>query len=69
MCGHAGRTEAHQVRKLADLATPGQPQPGWAELMASRRKTLLVCQACHDIIRTGQPAATPTEKSPESHVR
>ena len=57
MCGHAGPAEVHQVRKLTDLATPGQPQPGWAELMARRRrKTLLVCQACHDTIHTGQPA-------------
>jgi group II intron reverse transcriptase/maturase len=54
MCGHAGLTEVHQVRKLTDLATPGQPQPGWAELMAKRRrKTLMVCQACHDTIHTG----------------
>jgi group II intron reverse transcriptase/maturase len=70
LCGHAGHTEVHQIRKLADLATPGQPQPAWAALMAKRRrKTLLVCQACHDAIHTGQPAAMLTEKSPESHVR
>ena len=70
MCGRPGPTEVHQVRKLADLAKPGQPQPGWAELMArQRRKTLVVCQACHDTIHTGQPAATPTQKSLESHVR
>jgi hypothetical protein len=70
LCGHAGHTEVHQARKLADLATPGRPQPGWAELMARRRrKTLLVCQACHDTIHTGQPAATLTQKSLESHVR
>ena len=70
MCGHAGLTEVHQVRKLTDLATPGQPQPGWAELMAKRRrKTLLVCQACHDTIHTGQPATPLTEQSLESYVR
>ena len=34
-----------------------------------RRKTLLVCQACHDTIHTGQRAATLTQKSLESHVR
>ena len=70
MCGHAGLTEVHQVRKLTDLATPGQPQPGWAELMAKRRrKTLMVCQACHDTIHTGQPASPLTEQSLESYVR
>jgi Type II intron maturase/Reverse transcriptase (RNA-dependent DNA polymerase) len=66
LCGHAGPTEVHQVRKLADLAKPGQPQPGWAELMAKRRrKTLMVCQTCHDTVHAGQPAATSTEKSLE----
>jgi group II intron reverse transcriptase/maturase len=70
LCGHAGPTEVHQVRNLAALAAPGQPQPGWAELMARRRrKTLLVCQACHDTIHTRQPPASSTQKSPESHVR
>jgi group II intron reverse transcriptase/maturase len=70
LCGHAGPAEVHQVRNLAALATPGQPQPGWAELMARRRrKTLLVCQACHDTIHTRQPSASSTQKSPESHVR
>jgi hypothetical protein len=46
----------HQVRKLADLGKPGQPRPAWAELMARRRrKTLVVCQPCHDTIHAGQP--------------
>jgi group II intron reverse transcriptase/maturase len=70
LCGHAGHTEVHQARRLADLTTPGPPQPAWAALMAKRRrKTLLVCQACHDTIHTGQPATITTQKSPESHVR
>jgi hypothetical protein len=54
--------EVHQVRKLAELTTPGQPQPAWAELMAKmRRKTLIVCAACHETIHTGQPATTTTQ--------
>jgi group II intron reverse transcriptase/maturase len=45
----------HQVRKLADLARPGQSQPAWASLMARmRRKTLIVCAACHDAIHAGR---------------
>ena len=41
----------HHVRKLADLGQPGQSQPAWAKLMAKRRrKTLAVCEACHQAI-------------------
>jgi group II intron reverse transcriptase/maturase len=62
MCGHAGDVQVHHVRKLADLTPPGRPQPGWAKIMAKRRrKTLLVCQPCHDTIHTGQPTTTPTQ--------
>jgi hypothetical protein len=63
MCGHTGRTAVHHIRKLADLDKPGQPErPTWMTLMAKRhRKTLVVCHACHTIIHTGQPPATPTQ--------
>jgi hypothetical protein len=67
----AGRCEAcekpdvvqvHQVRKLSDLLTPGRPQPAWAQLMVKmRRKTLVVCLACHHRIHARQPAVTPTQ--------
>jgi group II intron reverse transcriptase/maturase len=57
-CGRDAPVETHQVRALADLTTPGQPQPGWAHLMAAmRRKTLVVCTPCHQAIHTGQPTA------------
>jgi group II intron reverse transcriptase/maturase len=60
-CGEPAQVEVHQVRNLADLATPGHPQPGWAQLMArKRRKTLIVCPPCHQLIHAGKPAATPT---------
>jgi predicted HNH restriction endonuclease len=56
MCGQPGQVYVHQVRKLADLAKPGQPQPAWANLMAKRRrKTLIVCASCHDAIHARQP--------------
>ena len=56
ICGHTGAVDVHQVRKLADLGKLGQPhQPGWAELMVKRRrKTLVVCPACHGSIHPGQ---------------
>jgi group II intron reverse transcriptase/maturase len=60
-CGEHGPAEVHQVRNLADLAQPGQLQPGWANVMAKmHRKTLVVCSSCHQAIHTGQPAAAPT---------
>ncbi|MCA1693759.1 MAG: maturase [Actinobacteria bacterium] len=60
MCQRTGEVEAHHVGKLAHLSKPGQPQPPWAQLMArKRRKTLVVCAACHDHIHHRQPTATP----------
>ena len=54
LCGDAGHVDVHHVRKLADLGKPGQPQPAWAEQMATRRrKTLVVCPSCHDTIHAG----------------
>jgi len=64
---HAGRcewcqrhadVEVHQVRKLADLTRPGRSQPAWARLMAQmRRKTLIVCTACHQAIHASKLTA------------
>ena len=57
-CQQHGPVQAHQVRKLADLGEPGPAQPGWASLMACmRRKTLIVCAPCHQLIHDGKPAA------------
>jgi hypothetical protein len=61
ICQHNGQVQAHHVRKLADLDKPGRPQPGWANVMAKRRrKTLVVCQPCHHTIHTGRPSAITT---------
>ena len=60
-CQQRGPVQAHQVRKLAGLGTPGPAQPQWASLMACmRRKTLIVCAACHQLIHDDKPAATCT---------
>jgi hypothetical protein len=51
LCGQRGTVAVHQVAKLARLGTPGPGQPTWAALMArKRRKTLVVCQPCHEVI-------------------
>ena len=68
-CERKTMVQAHQVRKLADLARPGQQQPEWARLMARmRRKTLIVCAPCHQLIHDGKPAATCTSTSLESRM-
>ncbi|MGH3199187.1 MAG: group II intron reverse transcriptase/maturase [Streptosporangiaceae bacterium] len=55
-CQRRGPVHAHQVRKLADLGTPGPAQPEWASLMARmRRKTLIVCFTDRPDDRTGRP--------------
>jgi group II intron reverse transcriptase/maturase len=70
ICEQHRPVEIHQVRKLADLDPPGQPQPAWAHLMAQmQRKTLVVCTNCHQAIHTEKPATEITQQSLESHVR
>ena len=51
LCGDPGTVVVHQVRKLTSLGVPGPGQPAWAKKMAQmRRKTLVVCASCHDLI-------------------
>ncbi|MHA6618844.1 reverse transcriptase/maturase family protein [Pseudonocardia sp. DLS-67] len=57
LCHEPDKVQVHQVRKLAQLPT-GPGQPPWAAVMARmRRKTLIVCRPCHDIIHHGPPVA------------
>jgi group II intron reverse transcriptase/maturase len=57
MCGSKENIEVHHIRKLADLNIEGRPEkPTWVKRMAARRrKTLVVCQDCHDAIHSGRP--------------
>jgi group II intron reverse transcriptase/maturase len=52
--------QVHHIRKLADLNKPGRPErPPWVYLMAKRkRKTLVVCEQCHQDIHAGRATAT-----------
>jgi len=51
LCGRTDNTEVHHVRQLADLNRPGHQPPHWAQVMAKRRrKSLVVCGDCHDLI-------------------
>jgi group II intron reverse transcriptase/maturase len=55
MCGSTENIEVHHIRKLSDLNKPGRKEkPPWVHRMAAiRRKTLVVCKACHEAIHHG----------------
>ncbi len=51
LCEQNATVAVHQAAGLRQLGEPGTGQPAWAALMARmRRKTLIVCAACHDWI-------------------
>jgi hypothetical protein len=53
LCGSTLKVEVHHVRKLADLDGPNRPE--WMRVMAARhRKSLVVCQSCHNQIHAGR---------------
>ncbi len=57
LCETGTTVTVHQVASLKTLGKPGADQPAWAALMTKmRRKTLIVCAACHDHIHAN-PAA------------
>jgi group II intron reverse transcriptase/maturase len=55
LCGSQG-VEMHHIRKLADIDRPGRrPKERWERIMtARRRKTIPVCERCHDDIHAGR---------------
>ncbi|MEE3451602.1 MAG: reverse transcriptase domain-containing protein [Acutalibacteraceae bacterium] len=56
LCGSTENIEVHHIRKLADLNVKGRKEKSvWAQIMATRnRKTLVVCQKCHNKIHYGR---------------
>jgi group II intron reverse transcriptase/maturase len=61
LCEQTAKVQVHQIRNLAALNTPGQPQPEWMQAMAKRRrKTLIVCATCHARIHYEQPTTITT---------
>ncbi len=56
ICGSTDKIEVHHVRKLAEVKGPKNERTDWKKYMASRqRKTLVVCQKCHQTIHAGKP--------------
>ena len=57
LCEQSGTVAVHQIARLTELGKPGPGQPAWAALMARmRRKTLIVCAACHEYIHANPSA-------------
>jgi hypothetical protein len=51
LCRRTDGIEVHHIHKLADVVNAGADQPVWIQEMAKRRrKTLLVCDGCHQHI-------------------
>lgn len=57
LCGSHQNIQIHHIRKLSDLNKPGRKKkPKWKrEMIAKRRKTLVVCRSCHVKIHAGKP--------------
>lgn len=56
LCGSQENIQVHHVRGLKDLHRKGRGEkPRWVKVMAARRrKTLIVCEGCHDDIHAGR---------------
>ena len=68
LCGSSVDIEVHHIRKLADLKGASR----WEKVMAARRrKTLVVCLACHQKIHSGRydGPALAHKQSLESRMR
>jgi hypothetical protein len=62
ICKRTDGATVHHVRKLADLGKAGPDQPMWTQVMAKRRrKTLVVCGACHDRIHSAAHSPPSTQ--------
>ena len=62
LCGSQHQVEVHHIRALKDLNPKGRKEPPeWVVRMASRRrKTLVVCRACHEGIHYSGSASRQT---------
>lgn len=71
VCGSREHVEVHHVRKLADLRAKGRKAlPDWAKIMiARRRKTLVLCLACHRAVHAGRPLPQVAEAITKSYRR
>lgn len=55
LCGSHDKIEVHHIKKLANLEKNGKVKAAWQKKMIARkRKTLIVCQKCHNNIHNGK---------------
>ena len=55
LCKSQENIAVHHIRKLADIKQKGREEAEWKKQMRARhRKTLIVCQKCHDAIHHGK---------------
>lgn len=60
LCGSTQNIEVHHIRKLNPNRNKGTPVPEWKKkMMARKRKTLIVCQKCHQQIHYGKYDSKP----------
>ena len=70
LCGARDGIEVHHIRKLADLEHRGRDEHKWMRVMsARRRKTLVVCQSCHNNIHYGRYDGTSLSKQVTGELR
>jgi group II intron reverse transcriptase/maturase len=55
LCDSADRVQVHQVRHLAQLDTTGAAPPWMTVMRQKRRRTLVVCAPCHNVIHHREP--------------
>lgn len=68
LCGSQQAVQVHHIRALKDLNQPGKRgRPAWMKVMSARqRKTLVLCQACHHSVHSGNMSAKRTSKPENS---
>ena len=71
LCGAETEIQVHHLRKLADVDRPGRRPRTKAEkkMAALRRKTLVVCRTCHELIHSGNHDGPALRDSLESRMR
>jgi group II intron reverse transcriptase/maturase len=70
LCGGTTNCEVHHIRRLADLHRGGRPKLPWERnMIARRRKTLVLCRTCHQHIHRGTYDGPSIRSALESRVQ